>query len=269
MSYNVIKHGEKITMDKRALISKRYKAITKAVNQEFWGISSDTAHSLYVGSYGRNTAIDTSDIDVLVELPEAEYQRYNVQKGNGQSRLLQAVKGAIQNTYPRTEIRGDGQVVKVLFTDGMKIEVLPAFASTYWSGRTTYRYPDSNMGGNWCSTDPKAEQDAIYNKNNSSAGLLLDTCKHMRYIRDEYYSSYHLSGIVIDSFAYLAIGDWHWADDSTSSTRPISEYERTLYDYYIYNYQYSNTILAPGSNQLVDFRNSKECLEKVLRKMSQ
>lgn len=48
-------------------------------------------------------------------------------------------------------------------------------------------------------------------KNNSDYGLLFDTCKHMRYIRDSFFSSYHLSGIVIDSFVYAAIGGWSWS----------------------------------------------------------
>lgn len=31
-----------------------------------YGIDSDTSHSIYVGSYGRNTEIKTSDIDIVV-----------------------------------------------------------------------------------------------------------------------------------------------------------------------------------------------------------
>ena len=69
MSYRVLKHGEKIQQDTRSDISRRYHAVTKAINNEFWNSSSDVLHSLYVGSYGRNTAIDTSDVDILVELP--------------------------------------------------------------------------------------------------------------------------------------------------------------------------------------------------------
>ena len=61
-------HGEKISKELRDTITLRYKRITKAINSEFWGSDSDTAHSRYVGSYGRGTAIDTSDIDILVEL---------------------------------------------------------------------------------------------------------------------------------------------------------------------------------------------------------
>lgn len=74
------------------LVSQRYKRITRAVNSEFWNSDSETTHSLYVGSYGRGTAINTSDIDMLVELPRREYERYDILKGNGQSRLLQALK---------------------------------------------------------------------------------------------------------------------------------------------------------------------------------
>ena len=77
-------------------------------------------HSIYVGSYGRGTAINTSDLDVLIQLPDSEYERFSSMYGNGQSRLLQAVKNAILDTYPNTDIKGDGQVVVVSFVDCMK-----------------------------------------------------------------------------------------------------------------------------------------------------
>nr|MBQ4457317.1 nucleotidyltransferase domain-containing protein [Clostridia bacterium] len=269
MSNRISKYGEVIPMSTRSTISTRYHNITKAINKEFWNSSSDSTHSFYVGSYGRGTAIDTSDIDILVELPKAEYERYDYYKGNGQSRLLQAVKSAIVNTYYRTDVRADGQVIKISFSDGMKIEVLPAFANTDWYGRTIYSYPDSNMGGNWKSTNPKAEQTAMKDKNSSSNGLLFDTCKHMRFIRDTYFSSYHLSGIVIDSFAYMAIGDWRWTEQSSVNAISDGKYETVLYNYYLNYCRYSSTINAPGSNDSVSMANSRNCLEKVLYKMTQ
>lgn len=162
----VTKRGEIIGFEQRKAISGRYKRITKAINLEFWGIDSDTAHSFYVGSYGRGTAVDTSDIDILVELPREEYERFDAYKINGQSRLLQAVKGAILSTYPNSEVKPDGQVVKVNFSDGIKFEILPAFQHFdyfgVWNGQ--YDYPDSNMGGRWLSTNPKAEQEAMKQK---------------------------------------------------------------------------------------------------------
>ena len=175
----VYKDNHPIDSDTRSLISKRYKTITKAVNGDFWNSNSETAHSRYVGSYGRGTAINVSDLDVLIELPNDEYSHFTSLSGNGPSRLLQAVKKAIQDTYPRTDIHGDGQVVVVKFSDGMKFEILPAFQKIdYWGNWDgTYIYPDSNMGGNWLTTEPKAEQDAIANKNGywESNGLLTVT----------------------------------------------------------------------------------------------
>ncbi len=109
------------------MISTRYKRITKAINIEFWNTNSEIAHSRYVGSYGRGTAVSTSDLDVLMELPNNEYDHFTSLTGNGQSRLLQAVKDSILETYPTTDVKGDGQVVIVKFSDGMKFEILPTF----------------------------------------------------------------------------------------------------------------------------------------------
>lgn len=270
MSHSVLKRGEVIQNDVRKKISSRYHKITYAINREFWNSSSDTNNSIYVGSYGRNTAINTSDLDVLVILPEDEYERHDKLKGNGQSRLLQSVRRAILDVYPRSEVRADGQVVKILFTDGMKFEILPAFKDiNYWgSWNGRYKYPDSNMGGNWCSTNPKKEQEAMQEKNKSSNGLLYDTCKHIRFIRDTYFSSYKLSGIVIDTFVYNAIGNWRWLTEGESTTSSNIKYEQVLLDYLTQNSLFGSLILyAPGSNEPVSCDSSMECLKKVLTYM--
>ena len=262
MSLYVQRNEEVISADSRSLISKRYCTVTSAMNREFWNITSDRQNSIYVGSYGRGTAIDTSDIDILMSLPESYYNQFNSVYGNGQSRLLQVVRQAILVRYPRSEVRADGQVVKINFSDGMFFEILPAFKN--WDG--SYRYPDTNMGGNWRSTNPKAEQDAMKNKNISSNGLLFDTCKHLRYVRDNYFRSYHLSGIVIDSFVYQAIGNWRWLSSGESSTSAAGTYEKILLDYYNQHFMWGAMPLsAPGSNQQVSTDNSRDCLGKVLR----
>src|SRR5687767_8187183 len=97
-------------------ISSRYKAITRRLNTDFWNTTSDTSHSLYVGSYGRNTAIEGfSDLDMVFELPSTLYFQYDAYLGNGQSSLLQAVRNSMQNTYSSSHIGADGQVVAVSF----------------------------------------------------------------------------------------------------------------------------------------------------------
>ena len=263
----VTKHGETISSEQRSDISYRYKRITRAINREFWDSESVTEHSFYVGSYGRGTAIDTSDIDILMELPRDMYNQYDAHKGNGQSRLLQTVKNAILETFPHSDVRGDGQVVVVNFTDGIKFEILPAFKNLDYWGRWTgkYDYPDSNMGGNWLSTNPKAEQEAMEQKNRESNGLLYDTCRHMRQIRNTHFKSYHLPGIVIDSFAYHNIGNWHWTREGEVSTQPSGTYEKRLYNQCP---GYSFYLTAPGSGMPVDTSDCIDVLNKVLNHMS-
>ena len=98
-------------------ISSRYKAITRRLNTDFWDTNSDTSHSLYVGSYGRNTAIEGfSDLDMVFELPSAVYYQYDEHSGNGQSALLQAVRVSMQKTYSTSKVGADGQVIVVNFS---------------------------------------------------------------------------------------------------------------------------------------------------------
>lgn len=257
------KKGEIISLEQRSLVSDRYKRITKAVNREFWNSKSDTEHSFYVGSYGRGTAINTSDIDILVELPNDEFAKYDTSNYNGQSRLLQVLRNAILDTYPRSNVHADGQVVVIDFTDGIKFEVLPAFRQFF--GDNIYTYPDTNNGGQWKITNPKAEQEAMKIKNQESNGLLLNTCKHMRSIRDNHFSSYHLPGIVIDSFVYKYIGDWHWLRDGECGSQPLGTYEQNLYQRCpITNFH----LTAPGSEEDVDVTKCINVLKAVLNLMS-
>ena len=268
MSNRVNKIGEVISRDTRNTVLSRYKTVTKAINREFRNSESETMYSLYVGSYGRGTAINTSDVDILVELPKEEYERFDYAKGNGQSRLLQAVKKAIQVAYPRSDVRADGQIVKINFSDGMKFEILPAFKN--WDG--TYIYPDTNTGGIWRSSNPKAEQEIMNSKNKNSNGLFKDTCKHMRSIRNENYTSYHLSGIVIDTFVYHAIGNWHWSEGESSNPAPAGAYEKVLLDYLNgvkqRSFLYGTNMTVPGSNQNIDVSKDLDCLTKVVEYMN-
>ena len=61
-----------IQSDTVETIASRYKRITKQLNKDFWNTESETSHSLYVGSYGRDTDIHVSDIDFVFELPSSE-----------------------------------------------------------------------------------------------------------------------------------------------------------------------------------------------------
>ena len=69
-------------------------------------------------------------------------------------RNLQEVKKEVKGLYSTTDIKGDGQVVAISFTDGV-IELVPGFEQSDGN----YKYPDSNNGGSWKITKPVPEQE--------------------------------------------------------------------------------------------------------------
>ena len=188
-----------------ATISVRYRSITRRLNTDFRETTSETSNSLYVGSYGRNTAIDGfSDLDMVYELPAALYYQYEEHVGNGQSALLQAVRTSIRRTYPASEIGADGQVVAVSFQGGMTFEVVPVFNNK----AGTYTYPDSNGGGSWETTNPRAEIEAIRVRNTACNGNLFQLCRMMRSWKRQW--DVRIGGLLIDTLAYQFIENYQY-----------------------------------------------------------
>ena len=190
-------------------ISSRYKTITRRLNTDFWNTTSETSHSLYVGSYGRNTAIQGfSDLDMVFELPSDLYYQYDNYTVNGQSALLQAVRNSIQKTYSSSSIGGDGQVVVIAFQDGITFEVVPVFTNRAGS----YTFPDSNGGGSWKTTNPRPEIEAIRNRNNACNGNLIPLCRMIRAWKKKW--DVPIGGLLVDTLAYQFIDGWQYKDKS-------------------------------------------------------
>lgn len=231
-----------LQVDNSGAISNRYSALTTRLNTDFWNTTSATAHSLYVGSYGRNTAIrGFSDIDMIFELPWAMYTRYNDYIGNGQSALLQAVKSSIEKTYPQTAIRGDGQVIQVNFWD-MTFEVVPALPHSDGS----FTFPDANSGGSWRTTNPRAEISAIRNRDILCNYNLVPLCRMMRQWKSNW--DVPISGLLIDTLAYQFIDTWANRDKS------FLYYDFMCRDFFRFMADQSRTQAywrAPGSGQSV------------------
>lgn len=199
----------RMSYDTVSAVRSRYHSITKRLNKDFRDTDSEILNSLYVGSYGRGTAIHVSDIDMLYVLPWNYYTKYNSYLGNGQSALLQVVKESIKQTYPFTYISGDGQVVKVWFSDGVEFEVVPCFEYSDGSG---YCYPDTHNGGSWKTTNPKPEIEKINTWNNITNKNLKRLCRMIRAWKDN--CNVPIGGLLIDTFAYRFLKDWKYNDKS-------------------------------------------------------
>jgi len=197
-----------MSSDTVSIIQYRYHQITKRINLDYRNSTSETAYSLYVGSYGRGTEIWTSDIDMIVQLPYETYVKFNGYSSNGQSALLQEVKGILQKTYSTSFVKGDGQVIGINFSDGINFEIVPAFINK----DDSYTYPDSNNGGSWKKTDPKKEISAMNTRNSDTNKNLKRLCRMARAWKNK--CDVSMSGILIDTLAYKFIGDWQYKDKS-------------------------------------------------------
>lgn len=242
--FSRFKDGYNIDASTMASISYRYRRITKQLNKDFWNTESETAHSLYVGSYGRDTAArGLSDLDVGFVLPNSLYHQYNAYLGNGQSALLQAVKRSIQKTYTTSESFGDGQVVVVSFIDGITFDILPAFDN---SDENSWTYPNANSGGSWKTCNPRAEIWAVDTRSLLTNRNLKYLCRMMRVWRDVH--SVPMSGMLIDTLAYQFIEGWAHRDKS------FFYHDYMARDYFLYLSQRDTAQCywrAPGSGALV------------------
>lgn len=131
----------------------KHKGIVACLNRAYRNIDDDTNHRLLIGSWGKETRVrPPRDIDVLFILPNEVFWRFQERTGNRQSALLQEVKYWLQQTYPQTDLRGDGQVVSVPF-NSYRLEVVPAF-NREGGG---FFICDTNNGGSYKHVDPNAE----------------------------------------------------------------------------------------------------------------
>jgi hypothetical protein len=222
-------------------ISYRYKRITSQLNKDYYYTDSDTYHSLYVGSYGRDTEIFTSDIDMLFQLPYSVYERFNAYTNNGQSALLQEVKSSIEKTY-KSYMKADGQVIVISFTDGITFELVPAFLNK----DDSFTFPDSNNGGSWKVTNPRPEIKEISDSNLTWNGNLKALCRMARAWKSKW--DVPMGGLLIDTLAYNFLGQSEYKDKS------YIYYDYITRDFFLFLSQQKSDQsywLSPGARQYV------------------
>lgn len=250
-----------LQLDNMEDIKTKFKNITKRLNTSYYNSNSEEEHGYMVGSVGRQTAIKgVSDLDMLFVLPDDLYSKYNGDDWNGQKELLKAVKKELQKRYPNSELRGDGQVVVITFTN-YEVEVCPAFEESDGS----YTYPDANDGGKWKRTDPLVEI-------GESEFMIEHTNNHFRYVCQmvrawKNHLGFKMGGLLVDTLVHKFFNKYPVYETTT-----FDDYLSLLKDLFIYfkglnkNQKYW---FALGSNQRVYNKSSKfitkakEAYEKI------
>lgn len=229
-------------------IISRFKKITKRLNKDFHDdLDSEEDNGLYVGSFGRDTAINgISDLDMNFIISNSDYSTYNKIQ-NGQRVLLQDVKASILKTYPNSIVYVDRYVVVVEFKNDF-IEVCPVFEENDGS----FTFPDSYNQGSWKKTNPTPEAIELKAYNITTNENLIYLCQMARAWKNK--MGVKIGGLLIDTFAY----DFFKSDDKYAEYR-LDRYDLLVQEFFGYLKELSTERAywhAPGSNQHVYNKNS-------------
>lgn len=171
--------------------------IAKKLNKSYYSLESDTVSHMYiVGSIGRETAIKgVSDLDIIFDLPDQVFKKFDDYKEKKQSSLLQEVKNVLKERYPNTKIRGDGQVVVIAFNK-YTVELVPGFKQS----DDKFKYPDTKNGGSWKFTNPLPEIE-------ESKNTAQDTDENFKYMANmlrawKNKQGFKFGGLLIDTLTY-------------------------------------------------------------------
>lgn len=237
--------------------------IEDKLNEHYY--EKDVKKIKIVGSVGRGTAIkDCSDLDLLYELPESEFEKYDNYDSNGQSQLLQDVKSIIKEKYPKTDVKGDGQVVVIDF-DKYTVELVPAFVQNDGS----YKYPDTHDGGSWKITKPIIEQAEVKTTDIKSNHNYINFCQLLRSWKN--HTGFHFKGLLIDTLVYNV-----FVDNNYYALSSYDDYLSILNEVFSYISKLDRKQefwLALGSNQKIDnedkglfIKKAKKALETIEEK---
>lgn len=132
--------------------------------------SVEVARSVRVGSFFKRTAVhDASDLDFFVVL-----RRDDVRRGGSyvtSTTVLDRVRNAISDRYPRSVVGRNRSAVVVSFSSGIPVDVVPAvFLRFLLSNYPLYQIPDGE--GGWLESSPDLQRAAFAAADEQSAGKL-------------------------------------------------------------------------------------------------
>jgi len=193
-----------------------------------------------VGSYGKGTASrPPSDLDMLFVLPPYVYGRVEALAGNKQSKLLQAVKRALEGTFPRTDLRADGQVVFAPF-QSYNVEIIPAFLHT----NGTYYTAHTADGGSWRLSNPHAEYWAIKYADSVSADKATHLLKMLKAWKRE--CSVDIRSISLEVLVCDFVRQWEYR------LRSLFYYDWLIRDFFAFMLRYQNgSTIVPGTPETI------------------
>jgi hypothetical protein len=215
-------------------------SVRTCLNRHYWGAASETANSLLIGSWGKNTRLrPPRDVDILFLLPTSVYFRFQEREGNRQSQLLQEVKEILAQTYSQTTMRGDGQVVLIPF-NSTPIEVSPGFRCQDGSIIVC----DTSNGGRYITSTAEAEAYDLMSSDARWKGNTRALVRMMKQWQRE--DSVPLKSFQLERLAIEFLQVWPF------SYHDVFWYDWMVRDFFAYLIRRANgTLTMPGTSEIV------------------
>lgn len=167
-------------------IDRHKRTIEDKLESEF-----DVEDLRFGGSHSTHTDVKgLSDIDMLADLGDFESSKSSDQ-------VIKDFANAIRERLPDTKVSSGVMAVTVEFSDGLEIQVLPAFRY-----RDGYRIPDPS-GKGWILTYPKRFARELTSVNQGQSRNVVPTIKLIKSMCDANnieVSSYHVSNLALNAF---------------------------------------------------------------------
>jgi len=216
--------------------------VRSTLNRNYYGYSSETANSMLVGAWGKDTMVrPPPNIDVLFVLPYTMYRRFEKRLGNKQAQLLLEMKDVLQRTYSTTTtMRADGQAIIVSF-GGHAVEVVPAFLLE----STQYWICDTNDGGKFRTIDPVAELGALQASDLTTGGKTRDLIRMMKIWQRV--CSVPLKSVILDLLVIEFLSSY---EDRSNSP---AHYDRMVRDFFAFllTKNARSYVVVPGTGELI------------------
>lgn len=174
-----------------------------------WSIN----RTLFGGSHARRTkkwvpAGVKSDVDLYVVLSSGHRNAYDGFFGPQTDALLDHIKSTLTNELKTPTIRRGSPCVRVTYTDGILVDVVPCFERGWF-----YSGLDIPYRNKWRTATPEQQGRVFTELNANRDGLLKPLVKMLKHWRDQHpslsgFRSYHLETLAYNIFRQHSLTDY-------------------------------------------------------------
>ncbi|SHI49121.1 SMODS domain-containing nucleotidyltransferase [Aquimarina spongiae] len=209
-NFNVFCDRLQVSEKKKSIITLRYNAICKKLNNDFWDLNTDDG-GIYVGSYGRGTASGNIDtVEMIFEMPSQLLSKYTNAKGKAQFKFLESVRKSIAAVYPNTTIENGDFGIRVRFFDGMYFFIAPVF----YKDNTHHLYADLCKGGSWKEKNFRKEEEIIKIEDEEVYHNFTQLCKMAKAWK--WHCEIPIEDALIDTLVCNFLNSWSYKKESYS-----------------------------------------------------